>query len=164
MKSIAQVTISFVLFWASAFASAQGCPPGQHPIVGQGWNYCAPDSGTGGDSNATHPPTPVWKSSYQSIVTDKSKGILGTSSGESSPGLAESAAMADCRAKGGAACEIQITNGNGCVAMVVGSRVMNSNSGQTKDEAERKGIDLCSTEDTNCHVYYSACSLPKQIR
>jgi hypothetical protein len=156
--------ILLVISATCAVVHAQGCPPGQHPVVGQGWNYCAADPESNNASDTSQSPTPIWENRYQSIVTDKTKGILGTSTGKTSSNLAEKAAMADCQAKGGKVCEIQITNENGCVAMVVGNRVMNSSSGQTKDAAERKGIDLCSTEDTDCHVYYSACSLPERIR
>ncbi len=68
--------------------------------------------------------------------------------------------MADCTKKGGIDCTLQISHGNGCIAMVVGDKVMNTNSGASKDEAAQKGIRMCRSEDKNCKVYYAECSLP----
>lgn len=162
LKSIARLAVLLFTCVGAALASAQGCPPGQYPVTGQGWNYCAPVPGSNQDAQPA-PPTQAWKSRWQSIATDATKGALGTSVGQATASLAERAALADCRAKGGDACKVQITNGNGCVAMITGEKFLNTKSGATKAEAERSGLSLCNSEDTNCRVYYSACSLPEKV-
>ncbi|WP_179235914.1 MULTISPECIES: DUF4189 domain-containing protein [Burkholderia] len=93
------------------------------------------------------------------------KGILGASKDQPDRALAEVAALRDCRLKGGTDCTLQISYGNGCVAMVVGDRAMNMNSGITDDDAAQKGLEMCrAAGDSNCRVYYSACSLPQRIQ
>ena len=144
-------------------ATAQGCPPGQYPVVGQGWNYCAAAPNSAAQSQQAEP-SPVWDSRYQSVAADIPKGILGTSRDQTTAIVAEQVALTDCKAKGGVSCEIQITNSNGCVAMAVGNTRLNLKSGDSKDEAEGKALRSCNEEDQNCQVRYSACSLPKRVR
>lgn len=157
------VLVSFAAALGMATAHAQACPPGQYPVVGQGWNYCAPAPGAEQSTTPT-PPPPAWRSRWQSIVTDVDEGVIGTSVGKDSPSLAERSAISDCKAKGGASCKVQITNADGCVALVTGDKVMNTNGAPTKEEAEGKGIRMCENEDNNCRVYYSACNMPERIR
>lgn len=164
LKRVILMVLIICLSVTNRNAQAQFCPPGQYPVVGQGWNYCAPTPGSRENSVASTPVVPVWRSRWQSIATDTPRGVLGTSVAQDTPAQAEKEAMKDCSAKGGQMCKIQVTNGNGCVAMVVGDKVMNTNSGATKDEAEAKGIQMCSKDDVNCRVYYSSCSLPERIR
>lgn len=142
---------------------AQGCPPGQYPVVGQGWNYCAPAPNASLESQQVAP-SPAWEARYQSVAADIPKGILGTSRDQTSAIVAEQVALMDCKAKGGVSCEIQITNGNGCVAMVVGNTRLNLKSGGSTQEAEAKALRSCNDEDQNCQVRYSACSPPKRIQ
>lgn len=75
---------------------------------------------------------------------------------------AELLALDDCKSKGGTNCTVAISYGNGCVAMVFGDSLLTTGSGGTKEEAENKATHSCSSGDTNCRVYYSACSLPVQ--
>jgi Domain of unknown function (DUF4189) len=138
-----------------------GCPPGQYPQEGQGWKTCVPipDNDHGG-----RPAMPVrWQEQWQAIATDTPKGIMGTSVNQATADDSVRAAISDCHAKGGTDCQIEISYGNGCVALVFGSALKNSRSASTKEEAERRAMQKCSEEDANCHVFYSACSLPKRI-
>lgn len=140
---------------------AQSCPPGQYPVVGQGWNYCAQvPNNEPAESSA---PVVTWKDQWQAIAVDKDKAALGTSRALPTRAAAETTALSDCSAKGGTNCSVQISYSNGCVAMIVGNRVMNTNGAATKEQAEQKGLRMCGAEDNNCTVYYSACSPPIRV-
>jgi hypothetical protein len=152
-----------LLFLHSLSAHAEGgCPPGQYPQQGQGWQTCVPIPGNGQSSQPTLPVR--WREQWQAIATDTPKGIMGTSIDQATADDSVTAAISDCRAKGGTDCQIEISYGNGCVAMVFGKALKNSRSGKTKEEAEQKAMQKCAQEDTECHVFYSACSLPERIQ
>lgn len=156
--------LSFLSFGAQAQVS---CPPGMIPYgTAQDQSVCGPDPNAQQQSDQSGPvqPTVRWAANWQALATDTPKGILGTSKDQANRALAEAAAISDCRAKGGTDCTLQISYGNGCIAMVVGDHVMNMNGGITEDDAAQKGLKMCSAADTHCHVYYSACSLPQRIQ
>lgn len=157
------IWLGILILTASTAHAEGGCPPGQYPQQGQGWKTCVPIPGdaAGGDSNAV---PERWVDKWQAIATDATKGALGTSVGAATAVEAESRAMGDCQAKGGTACDVQVSYRNGCVAMVVGDKRMATRGAPMKDSAERQALAKCSEEDTNCHVYYSACSLPQRIQ
>ncbi|WP_429242748.1 DUF4189 domain-containing protein [Luteibacter sp. 621] len=139
-----------------------GCPPGQYPQQGQGWQACVPIPGSNQANPA--PEAPKWKTNWQAIATDIPKGILGTSVMQRSQSDAEREAMNDCKKKGGTTCELQVSYGNGCLAMVTGATKFQIRKGSSKSEAEKRGMDACAEGDTKCSVYYSECSLPTQVR
>lgn len=142
-----------------------GCPPGQYPQQGQGWQTCVPIPGGNAENQASQPISVPsgWRSQWQAIATDTSKGIMGTSMDIDTPEGSVSAALADCRKKGGVNCQTEIAYGNGCVALVFGNKLMNSKGDVNLKTAEKRAMDKCNEEDTNCHVYYSACSLPIEV-
>lgn len=148
---------------AGVVSAQGGCPPGQYPVSGEGWNYCAPipvydQSPT--SSQPEQPPT-RWKSRWGAIATDGVKGVLGTATGEADQSEAEQKALAQCHTKGGSACKIQTSYANGCAAMIVGNNGFSTAIGSTIEEAVSKGTKICRSDgDTNCHVYYTDCSLP----
>jgi Domain of unknown function (DUF4189) len=78
-------------------------------------------------------------------------------------GLAEQAALAECKAKGGTACRLDVTYTNGCAAMVAGDAAYKVSSAATMDEAVGAATKICSSASTGCHIYYSACSLPRRV-
>ena len=153
--------IFLVLFiMASSVAHAQGgCPPGQHPVSGQGWNYCAPNPGYDAASAASAPSV---QNKWLSLAIDPAKGVLGAAVSTVSQGEAEKAAVNECSRQGGDACAVNITQVNGCVAMVTGKSFFNTRGGATKTEAVQKSMDYCEANDGQCTVYYSACELPSQ--
>ncbi|WP_071924972.1 DUF4189 domain-containing protein [Luteibacter rhizovicinus] len=104
-----------------------------------------------------------WLSQWQAIATDTSKGALGTALDKLTGPVAESAALSDCRVKGGLNCRIEISYANGCVAMVVGDTRLNVRASPSKDEARNLAMSQCQSNDTGCHVYYEACSLPIEV-
>jgi hypothetical protein len=119
------------------------------------------------DNQTQGPQRPAmhWASQWGAIATDAPKGILGVVTGQPSKSEAQQAAMADCRAKGGAPCKFEIAYDNECAAMVVGSNGYNVGSDRTVEKAAQLGMKICTTaKNTNCHVYYSGCSTPILIQ
>jgi hypothetical protein len=88
---------------------------------------------------------------------------MGTSVDQMTWQAAEDTAIYDCKAKGGTDCKIEISYANGCVALVFGNALKNSKGGPNKATAEKRAMEQCGKEDTSCHVYYSACSLPIEV-
>lgn len=148
------------------------CPPGYYPIgvpQGQGGPQgCAPIPGGNKDDQQhvqPRPPPPQWASRWGAVATDGVKGSLGTITGASSRTEAEQEAMADCQSKGGLRCKVDVSYSNGCAAMVVDDDGYNVESDATTDKAVQSSMNACSKAGrTNCHVYYSACSMPVQIQ
>jgi len=113
---------------------------------------------------APRPPPQIWVDHYGAIATDPIKSILGTAVDQESQFQAEQAAFADCQSKGGAACKKDIWYVNQCVAMVVGETGYNTKAGATINNAVQAAMNVCSAATGNCHVYYTACSLPVRIQ
>jgi hypothetical protein len=110
-------------------------------------------------------PPPQWATRWGAIATDSPKGVLGAVVNVSSKSEAQQAAMADCKAKGGTKCKVDIAYDNECAAVVVGDGGYNVGSDATTDKASQLGMNVCTKAGrTNCHVYYSACSLPIRIQ
>lgn len=153
------------LFGSKAVYAEGGCPPGQYPQQGQGWQTCVPISGNAGATQGTQPTyvPSKWIDRYQAIATDSKLGILGTSLDKPTGQDAIQAALSDCKTKGGTDCRIEIAHGNGCVAMVVGKEFKNVKSGANQKKAELAAMSQCESNDKDCLVYYSACSLPVEV-
>ena len=166
MRGFKPVFIAILMLASIGIAHAEGgCPPGQYPQQGQGWQTCVPIPVSGGDgrpAEVPHVPS-KWLPQWQAIATDTSKGILGTAIDKLTGPVAEAAALSDCKAKGGSNCRIEISYGNGCVAMVVGATRLNVRASPSKDEARSLAMAQCQSNDSNCHVYYEACSLPIEV-
>lgn len=159
------------LLLAGHAAHAEGnCPQGYYPIgapQGQaGPQSCAPIPGYNNNPEQPQPlrPPPQWESRWMAIATDAVKGSLGTSINMSNQNDAEHAAIARCQAKGGTQCKIDVSEGNGCAAMVVGDTGYNVQGAATLIEATELAMKTCTSATSNCHVYYSACSLPLQTQ
>jgi len=92
-------------------------------------------------------------------------GILGVSTDKRSEREASQVAINDCRSKGGMNCQIEATYDNQCAAVIVGDGGYNAPNAATVDRAVELGMKTCRASGrSNCHVYYSACSLPVRIR
>ena len=151
------IVLSFSLFAKTTLAE-DGCPPGQYPQAGQGWQTCVPIPGYDtGQTRASNPRINA-PDRWQALAGDSENGILGTSANAPTRADAEAAALDDCRARGGSSCKVKISQGNGCVAMTVGDRLMNTTAGHTKKEAEDNGLKECEKSDAGCKIYYSACN------
>jgi len=125
---------------------------------------CAPLPGYG-NQQAPQLPAQQWERRWGAIATDGPNDALGVATDKRSKREASQAAMQDCQSKGGVNCKIDIAYDNQCAVVVVGDGAYNVPIAATVDQAAEIGMKTCrSSRRTNCHVYYSACSLPVQIR
>ncbi|WP_213947923.1 DUF4189 domain-containing protein [Luteibacter sp. dw_328] len=164
-KNILFLLVLLMLSCMNVVHAEGGCPPGQYPQQGQGWQTCVPipnSEAAPRGAQPVHVPS-KWLDQWQAIATDTTKGIMGTSADKVSWETAEAAAISDCRSKGGDSCKVDISYANGCVAMVFGNAYKNAKGGPNETEAKKRAMAQCNTDDTNCHVYYSACSLPIEV-
>jgi hypothetical protein len=105
-------------------------------------------------------PTGWWEKTWGAIAPSPVGGVLGTALGARSKEEAERLALDDCEAKGGRACEVNLAYHNQCAVMIVGDDYLTSYSNATIEEATRRGLRECSKDNSNCRVYYSACTEP----
>lgn len=92
------------------------------------------------------------------------KGVLGISTNATSEQSAKSNALQDCQQQGGMTCKVTTYVRNGCMAMVVGSKLAITDQSATLAEAEAKTMSTCKSQDSDCRVYKSLCIGPKQIQ
>ncbi|WP_175927488.1 DUF4189 domain-containing protein [Burkholderia cepacia] len=158
-----------VLLSTSTVAHAEGgCPAGQYPANGQGWQACYPipgyDSG-GGQSAPSQPRRPIWLDKWGAIASAlHPKGIVTGVTGLQTRAQAEQGAMQDCHAKGGTDCKIETAYANECMALVAGHPGYAVWNGPTLDEAINNTTTQCKNGgSTNCHAIYAACSLPARL-
>jgi hypothetical protein len=105
-----------------------------------------------------------WATKWGAIATDATKGSLGATTNMTSREEAQQLAIIDCQNKGGTQCKLQIAYDNQCAVMVLGDKVFNIANADTISEATRLGMQKCDAESANCHVYYSACSMPQRTQ
>jgi len=172
MKACRWLLLGLLLLLGGVAHAEGNCPPGYYPIGAQsgqgGPQGCAPipgyhNSQQQAQSQLPLTPPPQWATRWGAIATDGPGGHLGVAVNLSSKSDAEQTAITDCQAKGGTDCKIETWYSNGCAAMVMGDSGHISNNAGTLGEAIQKGMKICDATDTNCHVYYSACSLPARI-
>jgi len=161
MNRVLLIALLAMLHMPQAANAEGGCPAGQYPQQGQGWQSCVPIPGNAGSQGR---PAVIWQDHWQAVAADTPKGILGVSTGMLTADDAEATALSDCRAKGGAACSLEISFVNGCVAMAVGESRKNFRGASTKYEAESAAMSQCKSNDSGCRIYYSACSLPTRLQ
>jgi hypothetical protein len=170
---------TFVLMFLFLCASAVcqhvraqvACPPGWIPYSagGGGVAACGPDPSYNQEPPSQAPQstqsTPVWQSRWGAIATDAPHGALGVTTHMPNQQTAEIGALADCHAKGGSNCQIQVSYSNSCAALAVSDVSGGTASRISSTQAEEAAMKVCKDGGgTNCHVYYSACSAPAQIR
>lgn len=164
--TLSRCLMSVVLAVPAGFAYAEnGCPAGFEPTGAapspQDPVGCRPTQGYDQQPAALQH---RWASLWGAIATDGPGGSFGASTNSATPQIAKTTALANCRAKkGSTACSIDLSYGNGCGAMVIGDETHNSQNGNTIDLAIQTAMKVCKAGDTNCHVYYSGCSLPIRI-
>ncbi|WP_190238574.1 DUF4189 domain-containing protein [Marilutibacter maris] len=105
-------------------------------------------------------PTGWWETTWGAIAPSPVGGVIGEALGASSKEEAERTALADCEAKGGGACRVDIAYHNQCAVMVVGEKFLNTARAGSVDEASDLGVSYCEEKDRNCRVHYSACTEP----
>jgi hypothetical protein len=156
------------LLMASFGVHAEGgfCPPGtiDHNNGRAAAIVCSPIPGYG-QQQAPQQPAEQWERRWGAIATSTQDGILGVSTDKRSEREASRLAIQDCQSRGGAKCKVDVSYDNQCAAVVVGDGGYNVQNASTLDKAVATGTKTCRDGGlANCHVYYSACSLPVRIR
>jgi hypothetical protein len=152
-----------VLLMISGVVSAQtACPQG----VAAGGAQCGPsslinpdDSGDPG-ANGGRPSSPIkWADSWGAIASDGG-GNFGIVTDFPSKRKAKKAAIGECRLRGGTTCEVRRVFVNQCAAVIAGNGATATANAPTIEEAVKIGMPICVENGaTDCHVYYSGCSL-----
>lgn len=174
MKSlgILLLLLGLSLFFNSAVHAEGNCPEGYYPIGGdpstgapQG---CAPIPGYGqGQQQGGRPSVPEiqWVDRWGAIASDAKQGSIGVANDVTTKDNAESAALADCRSRGGANCKVDTRFRNACGVVIAGDTSFNVWSAPTTGEAVKVAMKTCTDSGTtHCHVYYSACSSAQRVR
>jgi Domain of unknown function (DUF4189) len=153
------------LLMAVTAAAEGGCPPGQYPQQGQGWQTCVPIPGYSQSNNAPPPPAERWDDRWGALAADSSARIAGSSSDQPTEEQAVAAAIADCKAYGATGCRQSAVYRNQCIAVVSGDKLSRTYSAKTESSAVSKGMSECDSEGQSaCHVFYSGCSLPVRVQ
>jgi hypothetical protein len=157
-----------LFFLTTTMLHAQAaCPPGTVPYgTANDPSACGPDNSQPQQSQPPQTPPQIWVDHYGAVATYEPGGVLGSATNMRSESGAKRSAMEDCQAKGGGSnCKFQISYRNGCVVLLVGDKFFNFASAETIEAATKSGMKVCTADgNTNCHVYYSACSLPVRIQ
>jgi hypothetical protein len=149
--------LCIILFLGPSLAHAEGgCPPGQYPQNGNGFQTCVPIPGS--VQSAPEPKKLYWMSRWQSIAIDTDKAIIGSAINQKTSTSAESAALGDCKRQGGSSCQTAVTHSNGCAAIVASETTVSNGAGDTKLDAEREAFKNCGLSDKTCRLLYSQCS------
>jgi hypothetical protein len=169
MKTLARalMLMGAGLLW-NGLVHAEGgfCPPGtiDHNNGRAAAIVCSPIPGYG-QQQAPQRPAEIWQDRYGAIYLDWTQGALGTSSNMASRPAAETAALADCKARGGVGCKQLNSYRNTCAAFSAADAGYASASDRTLDAAKQASMEECKNKgNTNCHVYYTDCSQPIRIR
>jgi hypothetical protein len=169
---IGTALLTVFLLGVSGFAWAEGgCPSGMIPYRGTDISSCGPipagyysDSDSDDDVPQSVASPARWMTTWGAIAADAASASLGTVVGMPSEQEARRAALAQCRAKGGEKCEVDLAYHNQCAVMILGSKTYNTASAQTIERATLLGMKTCNADDTNCRVYYSDCSLARRTQ
>ncbi|MGN6328063.1 MAG: DUF4189 domain-containing protein [Rhodanobacter sp.] len=158
-----------LLLTTSALHAQAACPPGTIPYgTGNDPSACGPDNSQPDQlqqPRAPRRPPQVWANHWGAIATNEPTGSLGIANNMSSQNEAERTALADCQSKHGSTCKIETSYRNGCGALIGSTTGYVVTSKATLDETVQAGMLACTkAEYSNCHVYYSACSLPERIQ
>lgn len=167
MKHKAIIMAALILFGASMRVGAEGnCPPGYYPLPGsQGVVNCGPIP-SGGDVE-TAERGPRWSSRWGAIAIDEAASNVGVGAAVAmtSKRRAKSAALAECRGKGGQGCEISLVYNNQCAVVIAGLKYSRSHGGPTVEITAERGLKMCRDAGVEgCQIYYKACSLPVQVQ
>lgn len=141
-----------------------GMHPGGNGVAPTPLCYWKQQSQQGGSQQSAPQPTGHWVKTWGAIAPSPKGGVLGTAVGADSKAEAERLALADCKKKGGQLCKVDLAYHNQCAVMVLGDKVFNLSGRASIKEATEAGIARCEKEDTNCRVYYSACTEPRFVK
>lgn len=164
-----QASLISLAFLGCAAAQAQQsgevlCPSSGLPVSMDPGCWARENANAAQQSQQPPPPpqpTGYWEKTWGAIAGHSSQPILGTAVGANSEAEAKKLALADCKAKGGGSgCRLDLAYHNQCAVLVTGDRLYNTASAGSIERATEIGIEECNKVDTNCRVYYSACTEP----
>lgn len=157
------IAIAGTLLVSAGTAHAEGgCPPGMIPYQGTNTQSCGPIPSSGGQVTPTGP---KWASRWGAIAQDKNSGVLGAVANRENKRTAQKDAVAECASRGGVNCKVDLAYTNQCVVTIQGSTAINNARAPSIERATQIGMEACEGRgDTDCHIYYKACSLPVQVR
>lgn len=151
-----------------ALAEGGTCPPGYYPIGGgsAGWSSCAPIPDSDGETSSQPAVinSPLWRTQWISIAVGA--GAFGIGKDQPSRRKAEKTAIADCKSKGGRACEVRVTTYNQCAAIAGGSTTLIAAWDETLEEVKERSVGNCREKPGNrdCQIYYAGCTYPARVR
>ncbi|WP_408951522.1 DUF4189 domain-containing protein [Lysobacter sp. Hz 25] len=148
---------------AGNVAAEAGCPPGMVPYRG-GTDPSACGPMPQGPAPIT-PSGPGWSSRWGAIASDEVNGIMGAVDSRESKRKAGKDALSECQARGGKKCKVTLSYTNQCVVTIQGNTGSTDAHAATIEYATQLGMESCRKRgDSDCNVYYKACSLPVQVR
>lgn len=105
-----------------------------------------------------------WENRWGAFAIDLKAG-LGASKSMRSKRAAQTAAMSECRRKGGTSCKVELTYFNQCGVIVAGAKTFSTSAAPTVARATEIGMDTCRRSgDQGCYVYFSDCSPAELVR
>ncbi|MGO1069552.1 DUF4189 domain-containing protein [Lysobacter sp. CA199] len=106
-----------------------------------------------------------WSSRWGAITQDPQNRIMGAAADQKSKRLAVKEAIASCESRGGHACVLLSTYSDLCIVTIQGEKGTNDATAKSIEDATELGMEACSRRgDSDCHVYYKACSLPVRVQ
>ena len=157
-------TLTFIglIFLSTLVRAEGGCPPGQYPQQGPGWQTCVPIPGYESDPAPNQKPV-RYINQWISFAVDADNGAFGITSDRSSRESAMRTAIDGCKLKGGKSCTNVGTVLNMCMAITLGDKNMYVDSDSDQRRSESKSIDDCNRGDSNCQMHYSMCAEPIRV-
>ncbi|MCC4626378.1 DUF4189 domain-containing protein [Xanthomonas campestris pv. nigromaculans] len=163
------VLLVFPILYLPITACAQGCPPGQYQIGGQGAIACAPIP-QGNSEPAAPAPRPLgkWIKTWGAIASDGGDS-LGVAKGKLKKSDAQEEALSKCKSVSGKECQVDFVYENQCTAIAEPyknesaiSGVLSYTGGPTIDVASSDALANCTKHNKglDCRVIYQACSEP----
>ncbi|MEF2243282.1 DUF4189 domain-containing protein [Xanthomonas arboricola] len=165
------VLLVFPILYLPISAWAQGCPPGQYQIGGQGAIACAPiPQGSSLETAPAPRPLGKWISTWGAVAMG-SLGLernYGVTTGKLSKAEAESDALARCAKHGEKNCKIGLSYFNQCVAIgepqidgkpnLVGDVQFYGSASVEKASAAAQAACERDNPENSCKVVYKACT------
>ncbi|UPG86395.1 DUF4189 domain-containing protein [Luteibacter aegosomatis] len=159
------IPLLFLLsIWSAQAIGEGGCPPGQYPQAGQGWQTCIPMPTAPPEVSLPPRQHEVWRSGYGSLAIDVKAGALGSADDQPSRMAAEAEAMNACRQAGGLDCVIRKSYEDECLAMAVGKKGFMLRTGLSQEKTEKEALKACEKKNDRCEIHHSSCSTPFRFR
>ena len=157
----------FLLLFSNLALAEGGCPDGYYPANPPATNVCYPFSDDG--NSQPQQPKVLWGNRWGAIAissksTSGGPSIVGASKNQTSKSKAQKTAIAECRTKGGAKCILKLAYFNQCAVIAWGDKGYNLVNAENLEKATQNAMQSCSAIDTNCQVYYSACSVAVRVQ